>query len=68
MSEKSDLDPACENCVFYFQDSHECRRMPPQIIYMERRLQIKTMFPQIEPDQLCGEWKLRKRLDNEEKS
>ena len=66
MSEK--LDPCCGNCVFYFPGPHECRRMPPQVIYIQRLNQVKTVFPQLEEDQLCGEWKVPKRLDNTEKS
>lgn len=66
MKNPKDLDPQCENCMFFIKNT--CRRNPPTVFFIAG--DFHTAFPEPIPSWLCGEWvwrhKNKKDLDTEE--
>lgn len=46
----------CANCRHYDPAAKECRVRAPQVFVCHNMVQT-TVWPKVEPEQHCGEWK-----------
>lgn len=58
----------CENCRFWKETADdgsagECQRYPKQIRTDQFGMLLGASFPQMEPDDWCGEWKPTQKDD-----
>ena len=51
----------CEDCKFFYECEHECRRQPPRVLSNDIG---ESRFPEVDLDDWCGEFK--PNLINEE--
>jgi hypothetical protein len=57
----SDRVARCRDCVFYDSSTSDCHRCPPSFVLLGDD-KVTTLFPRVEEDDWCGEFKDRHEL------
>lgn len=46
----------CEECRYFVAKSGECLRYPPQMVYDDTQNKFLSLFPNVAPEEWCGEF------------
>ena len=50
----------CGNCEFFDEEEKECHRLPPSVVFDAEQGGAATEFPEVDPDDRCGEFRKAK--------